>query len=237
MGGGSGRRLHGCIATAVGTAVAQGVDGSSGGRQRSRSRRRSHRHHRQHAGRADAVRRLARDDDARALPEARSGLRNLGFSGDEITTRLRSKNFGTPDEWLSGKAAPIGGYQENRFDGHQHQGRRHLRVLRLQRVVRRRGGARSVQEAARRLDHAHAGAEVQRQIRPAHRPLLADCARRSEATPICPTARRTTNGWRSTRRRWERWPGPQCPLRGSVHAEPAAVRRRQGARSRSTACT
>ena len=44
-------------------------------------------------------------------------LRNLGFSGDEITTRLRSKNFGTPDEWLSGKGAPIGGYQENRFNG------------------------------------------------------------------------------------------------------------------------
>ena len=44
-------------------------------------------------------------------------VRNLGFSGDEVVTRLRSKNFGTPDEWLSGKPAPIGGYQENRFDG------------------------------------------------------------------------------------------------------------------------
>src|SRR4051812_11441609 len=44
-------------------------------------------------------------------------VRNLGFSGDEITTRLRSKNFGTPDEWLSGKGAPIGGYEENRLAG------------------------------------------------------------------------------------------------------------------------
>jgi glucose/arabinose dehydrogenase/lysophospholipase L1-like esterase len=44
-------------------------------------------------------------------------IRNLGFSGDEVVTRLRSKGFGTPDEWLSGQAAPIGGYQENRFDG------------------------------------------------------------------------------------------------------------------------
>ena len=44
-------------------------------------------------------------------------IRNLGFSGDEIITRLRSKNFGTPDEWLSGKGAPIGGYEENRFAG------------------------------------------------------------------------------------------------------------------------
>src|SRR5215213_9476827 len=44
-------------------------------------------------------------------------VRNLGFSGDDVTTRLRSKNFGSPDEWLSGKAAPVGGYQDNRLDG------------------------------------------------------------------------------------------------------------------------
>ena len=44
-------------------------------------------------------------------------IRNLGFSGDEIATRLRSKNFGTPDEWLSGKAESIGGYEENRLEG------------------------------------------------------------------------------------------------------------------------
>jgi glucose/arabinose dehydrogenase/lysophospholipase L1-like esterase len=43
-------------------------------------------------------------------------IRNLGFSGDEIATRLRSKNFGTPDEWLAGRANPIGGYEENRLD-------------------------------------------------------------------------------------------------------------------------
>ena len=28
-------------------------------------------------------------------------IRNLGFSGDELTIRLRSANFGTPDEWLT----------------------------------------------------------------------------------------------------------------------------------------
>ncbi len=44
-------------------------------------------------------------------------IRNLGFSGDEINTRLRSKNFGTPDEWLSGKAESIGSYAENRLEG------------------------------------------------------------------------------------------------------------------------
>jgi glucose/arabinose dehydrogenase/azurin/lysophospholipase L1-like esterase len=44
-------------------------------------------------------------------------IRNLGFSGDEIATRLRSKNFGSPDEWLSGIGETIGGYQENRLKG------------------------------------------------------------------------------------------------------------------------
>ena len=38
----------------------------------------------------------------RGFPKHELVVRNLGFSGDEITTRLRSKNFGTPDEWLSG---------------------------------------------------------------------------------------------------------------------------------------
>ncbi len=33
-------------------------------------------------------------------------IRNLGYSGDEITTRLRSANFGTPDQWLYA-SAPI----------------------------------------------------------------------------------------------------------------------------------
>ena len=51
------------------------------------------------------------------FPKHELVVRNLGFSGDAIATRLRSKNFGTPDEWLSGKGEPIGGYQENRFEG------------------------------------------------------------------------------------------------------------------------
>jgi putative heme-binding domain-containing protein len=33
-------------------------------------------------------------------------FRNLGYSADELTTRLRSMSFGTPDEWLAG-SAPI----------------------------------------------------------------------------------------------------------------------------------
>jgi glucose/arabinose dehydrogenase/lysophospholipase L1-like esterase len=51
------------------------------------------------------------------FPKHKLVVRNLGFSGDDIATRLRSKNFGTPDEWLRGRAAPIGGYEDNRLDG------------------------------------------------------------------------------------------------------------------------
>src|SRR5436190_8939942 len=51
------------------------------------------------------------------FPKHELVVRNLGFSGDEIATRLRSRNFGTPDEWLKGKGEPIGGYQENRLAG------------------------------------------------------------------------------------------------------------------------
>src|SRR5687767_689470 len=41
-------------------------------------------------------------------------VRNLAVAGDEVDIRLRQMNFGTPDEWLSGQASPIGGYNENR---------------------------------------------------------------------------------------------------------------------------
>ena len=51
------------------------------------------------------------------FPKHELVIRNLGFSGDEIATRLRSRNFGTPDEWLQAHAAPVGGYQDNRLDG------------------------------------------------------------------------------------------------------------------------
>ncbi len=42
-------------------------------------------------------------------------FRDLGYSGDEITLRLRSQNFGSPDEWLAAKANPIGGFNHNRL--------------------------------------------------------------------------------------------------------------------------
>ena len=35
------------------------------------------------------------------FPDRRITIRNLGFSGDELTVRMRSADFGTPDEWLT----------------------------------------------------------------------------------------------------------------------------------------
>ena len=40
------------------------------------------------------------------FPKDELVFRNLGFSGDELTQRMRSQDFGTPDQWLSG-SAPI----------------------------------------------------------------------------------------------------------------------------------
>jgi len=37
-------------------------------------------------------------------PEHELTIRNLGYSADELTTRLRSMDFGTPDQWLQGEA-------------------------------------------------------------------------------------------------------------------------------------
>jgi putative heme-binding domain-containing protein len=51
-------------------------------------------------------------------------IRNLGFSADELTIRLRSQSFGTPDQWLAG-SAPVPepgrlttriGVRDNRFE-------------------------------------------------------------------------------------------------------------------------
>jgi putative heme-binding domain-containing protein len=41
------------------------------------------------------------------FPEHNLVIRNLGFSGDELTLRLRSAAFGTPDEWLTKTQADV----------------------------------------------------------------------------------------------------------------------------------
>jgi putative heme-binding domain-containing protein len=41
------------------------------------------------------------------FPEHKLVIRNLGFSGDELTLRLRSADFGTPDQWLTRTKADV----------------------------------------------------------------------------------------------------------------------------------
>ena len=41
------------------------------------------------------------------FPEHNLVVRDLGFSGDTLTTRPRSDNFGTPDEWLTKVEADV----------------------------------------------------------------------------------------------------------------------------------
>ncbi|MGV3774176.1 MAG: PVC-type heme-binding CxxCH protein [Verrucomicrobiales bacterium] len=42
-----------------------------------------------------------------AFPEQELSFRNLGFSGDELAMRLRSENFGKPDDWLTRTKASV----------------------------------------------------------------------------------------------------------------------------------
>ena len=50
-------------------------------------------------------------------PEHNVTVRNLAFAGDEVVTRARSKDFGTPDEWLgkvqAGVVFAFFGYNES----------------------------------------------------------------------------------------------------------------------------
>src|SRR5260370_13740964 len=41
------------------------------------------------------------------FPEHNLVFRDLGFSGDELTVRLRSSGFGSPDEWLTSSKADV----------------------------------------------------------------------------------------------------------------------------------
>src|SRR5262249_2209081 len=57
-------------------------------------------------------------------PQHELVFRNLGYSGDEINLRLRSMDFGSPDQWLAGSAPipqpkklnPNAPVQQNRFE-------------------------------------------------------------------------------------------------------------------------
>jgi hypothetical protein len=58
------------------------------------------------------------------FPEHDLVFRNLGYSADELAIRLRSRDFGTPDEWLAGsspipqpeKLNPGAPVRQNRFE-------------------------------------------------------------------------------------------------------------------------
>ena len=136
------------------------------------------------------------------FPKHELAVRNLGFSGDEIATRLRSKNFGTPDEWLSGKGGANRRISGKPLRRHQHQSRRDLRLLRLQRVATRGRPA-----STRSSSSSPTGSRTRwRSDTTARPPRGSCCSRRSRtrisATPISRTAARTTSGSSSTRARW-----------------------------------
>ena len=104
-------------------------------------------HHRQHPGRADAVLRQLRDAAPQPVPRPELVVHNLGWSADELTLRPRSKGFKDHGHTLEDEKPDV-------VD----------RRLRLQRVVRRAGGARQVQEGPG-------------QVRPARRPPPSTTAR------------------------------------------------------------
>ena len=97
----------------------------------------------------------------RRFPRHELVVRNLGFSGDELTLRLRSAGFGSPDDHLKAVEADVilafFGYNES-FAGAT--------------------GLDEVQAGPRRVHQAHARPEVQRQERAAAGAVFADRARR-----------------------------------------------------------
>ena len=95
----------------------------------------------------------------RRFPNHELVFRNLGYSGDEIELRgQRSDGLrlarpvagaSRPDSAAAGHRGQDRGEPEPLREG-RHQGRRDLRLLRLQRIVRRRGGPAEVQGRPRR---------------------------------------------------------------------------------------
>ena len=92
-------------------------------------------------------------------------------------TRLRSKNFGTPDEWLSGRARRSAATRRTGSPATNTKADVDLRVLRLQRVVRRRGRARRVHAAARAT-----GSRTRWRSATTARPRRASCCSRRSRT-------------------------------------------------------
>ena len=147
--------------------------------------------HRQHAGRPDAARRLARDAASRAASRQDDLVfRNLAFSGDEVDlkNRLRSDDFGTPDEWLTKTKADVifafFGYNES-FAGE-------------------RGSTSSRTNSDDFIKHTLAP-EVQRQGAP-RLVLFSPIAHENLNDPNLPDGTRTTRTSSCTPTRWPRSP-------------------------------
>ena len=154
-------------------------------------------------------------------------IRNLGWSGDTVTTRLRSKNFGTPDEWLSGEPAPIGGYTENRFAGTNTKADVIFAFFGYNESYAGQEGLERVQEGARRTGSPTRS----RRSTTASRPRASCSFRRSRtktwAIRNLPDGRENNQRLALyTKAMAEVAAGPQRALRRSVHAERRAVRRR-----------
>ena len=148
-----------------------------------------------------------------AFPSTTSSFRNLGFSGDELTIRLRSANFGTPGPVADRRPRPTSSSPSS--------------------ATTSRSPARRGWPSSRRTSTASSSTRSARSTTARARRAWS-CSRRSPTrictTATCPTARRTTNGSSCTPRRWPRSPRPTTCLRRSVPADARAVR--QGRPSR-----
>ena len=157
---------------------------------------------------------MARSHDPQPFPTLDLTVRNLAFSADEVVTRQRSENFGSPDKWLEKVKAGCG-----------------FRFFRVQRVVQgaRRGCAKFKADLDKFLKETQ-GAAIQREERPTHRAFFADRARESEGSKFPRRAPRTTNVCAITSRRCGKPPGRNgVQFVDLFHPSQEAVRQGEGA--------
>ena len=147
------------------------------------------------------------------FPKHELVIRNLGFSADELTLRLRSANFGSPDQWLAGDQ-PIPepsrlitrkGLTDNRLERTNTRADVIFAFFGYNESFAGEDGTRQVQERPRSVHQAHAVAEVQRQSAP-RLVLFSPIAHEDLQDRNLPTARRTTSGSNCTPKRWPKSP-------------------------------
>ena len=153
------------------------------------------------------------------FPEHKLVIRNLGFSGDELTLRLRSAGFGTPDQWLTRTKADVVfaffGYNES-FAGKD-------------------GLAAFKNDLNTFIKHTFPS--IQRQVGPSAGVVLADCHGAITRPRPARAQRPPTSDSSSTPPRWARWPGPTASRSSTCTTLLPPCTRKPPNRSRSTACT